>query len=338
MNFDFDFAVFPKPSKPSYSLYNPNLIWIPRTKNNDDGPAEKEFSDIPCLFLPYSEPSDKLIVYFHGNSEDIGDTELLFFPLRSVWKFHILSVEYPSYGQYQKHPPLSEESIYQDAETVYQHITRKFRLKESQIILFGRSLGTAPAIHLASLFKPLALILISPFCSIRAAAGALSFPLLAKLVRERFDNQTKIQLVTCPLMIIHGMKDALVPVGQSHTLINLALSEKKRLVTPPEMTHSEFDLLNDVGIPISRFVGDITDGKSADLGISRVIPPEEHIDWEKFFGAHKTPTLESTITEKTLEDHVTKSPLYQESEPEPEIGSMEPPENFHSSRIDERKQ
>jgi pimeloyl-ACP methyl ester carboxylesterase len=333
-DFDFDFAVFPKPSKPSYSLYNPNLIWLSRPKSdlNEGDPSSP--TDIPCLFLPYSEPSNKLMIYFHGNSEDIGDTELLFFALRPIWRCHVLCVEYPSYGQYKPHPPLSEETIYNDAEMIYQQVLNKFSVKESQIIVFGRSLGTAPAVHLASIFKPAAVVLISPFCSIKAAAGALSFQFLANFVKERFNNQSKIQLVNSPLLIIHGMKDTLVPVQQGQTLIDLALSEKKRLITPPDMTHSEFDLVNDLGIPVSRFLAEISEN-NVDLGKSVMIPAEEIIDWERFFNAHRVPTFPSTVTEKPIEAEVFKSAFV---ETEAEVGSTESPENLRFSWIDEKKQ
>ena len=33
---------------------------------------------VPCLFMPYNQGSSKLMIYFHGNAEDIGlATELL---------------------------------------------------------------------------------------------------------------------------------------------------------------------------------------------------------------------------------------------------------------------
>jgi hypothetical protein len=33
---------------------------------------------IPCMYLPYAQGSSKVMIYFHGNAEDIGlATELL---------------------------------------------------------------------------------------------------------------------------------------------------------------------------------------------------------------------------------------------------------------------
>lgn len=33
---------------------------------------EKEVESIPCLYLPYDDGARKIVIYFHGNAEDIG--------------------------------------------------------------------------------------------------------------------------------------------------------------------------------------------------------------------------------------------------------------------------
>jgi hypothetical protein len=43
-------------------------------------------------------------------------------------------------------------------------------IEEKNIIIFGRSMGTGPATHLASVRKPCSLLLMSAFKSIRAIA------------------------------------------------------------------------------------------------------------------------------------------------------------------------
>lgn len=35
-------------------------------------PLRLEQKHIPCLYIPYYEGSDKILIYFHGNAEDIG--------------------------------------------------------------------------------------------------------------------------------------------------------------------------------------------------------------------------------------------------------------------------
>ena len=73
-------------------------------------------------------------------------------------------------------------------------------------------MGTGPACEIASNFKKVsALILISPYTSLKAATRTLLGSLASLLVRERFDNLTAIEKVRCPTLIIHGQADTLIP-------------------------------------------------------------------------------------------------------------------------------
>lgn len=77
----------------------------------------------------------------------------------------MLAVEYPGYGIYDGAPDAYQ--IEKDATIVYDYLTKVQGIQESQIILFGRSIGTGPASFLASKRNPSALLLMSPFTSIR---------------------------------------------------------------------------------------------------------------------------------------------------------------------------
>lgn len=85
--------LFPSPV-PSYNFetFPGELIWIP----NEKGPN----FFIPCLFLPFPRGSSKLLIYFHGNAEDIGLAYELLDHLRATLMVHVLAVEYPGYGVY----------------------------------------------------------------------------------------------------------------------------------------------------------------------------------------------------------------------------------------------
>lgn len=120
---------------------------------------------IPCLYMPYLGGSSKLMIYFHGNAEDIGlAMELLSF-IKDMMKVHVLAMEYPGYGVYEGEPDANQIGL--DAQNVFDFLTRVQGLKEDQIILFGRSIGSGPASIVASERTPCALLLMSPFMSIR---------------------------------------------------------------------------------------------------------------------------------------------------------------------------
>lgn len=166
----------------------------------------------------------------------------------------MLAVEYPTYGLYSPAPPLEEETIKEDAEIVYSYLRYSIGLAEKQIIVFGRSIGSGPAVHLASKHNPLMLFLFSPFKSIREAAAALTFSLLAKFIKERFRNIDHIDKVKSPVLIIHGKEDKIVPVSHSEELFYKCIAEKKKLVVSQTMSHNQFDISDDLINPLLNFL------------------------------------------------------------------------------------
>lgn len=89
--------IYPAPDPPSYTAdkFPGELLWVPRDKCK---PSVE--NQIPCLYLPYLNGSTKLIIFFHGNAEDIGFSYEMLDHLKTALKINILAVEYPSYGIY----------------------------------------------------------------------------------------------------------------------------------------------------------------------------------------------------------------------------------------------
>jgi hypothetical protein len=160
---------------------------------------------IPCLFLPNEEGGNKLVLYFHGNAEDIGLAFDLLYLFGLKMNMHILAVEYPGYGLYKTSKP-SEEQMKEDAEIIYDYLTQCVGINEQDIILFGRSMGSGPTSYLSSIRNPHCLLLMSPYISIKEAAKSLlgwaSF--LTFIVHEKFRNIDSIKKAKCPVFILHG--------------------------------------------------------------------------------------------------------------------------------------
>ena len=150
---------------------------------------KKLIEHIPCLYLPHEEGGNKLVLYFHGNAEDIGLAFDLLYLFGQRMQMHVLAIEYPGYGLY-KTSKSSEEQIKQDAEMIYDYLVSCVGLSEKDIILFGRSMGSGPTSYLSSIRSPYALLLMSPFTSIKDAAKSLlgwaSF--LSVVVYDKFRN------------------------------------------------------------------------------------------------------------------------------------------------------
>ena len=145
---------------------------------------------IPCLFLKSVEPSEKLVIYFHGNAEDIGRNISFLSIIQRELKCHAMAVEYPGYGVYKGSP--TEEAIQNDADMVLEFVRHQLGFSSGDIILVGRSIGSGPATYLASRVKTIgALGLVSPYTSIKGVVGD-TLGTLGKigkhLIKERFPN------------------------------------------------------------------------------------------------------------------------------------------------------
>jgi esterase/lipase len=123
----------------------------------------------------------------------------------SEMKMHVMAVEYPGYGLYKTSKP-DEEKIKQDADTVYDYLTEVCGIREKDIILFGRSMGSGPSSYLASRKNPGSLLLMSPYMSIKDAAKSLFgwAAFLSFVVYERFRNIDQVAKAQCPVFFLHG--------------------------------------------------------------------------------------------------------------------------------------
>ena len=84
-------------------------------------------------------------------------------------------------------------------------------IREKDIILCGRSIGSGPAAWLAANYNPGALCLMSAFTSVCAAASVSVGKFLSLFVAERFNNLVEVARATCPTLIVHGRLDDIVP-------------------------------------------------------------------------------------------------------------------------------
>lgn len=258
---NFNSMIFPRPNPPYYDEKHPKLIWVPRPEEDKQQASSlgmsfsKTLPNIPCLFIPCKESSDKLMIYFHGNAEDIGVSDTFFTPLTSIFKCHVLVMEYPTYGVY-KNRTLSEDAIRTDACHVYDFVTQKMGIPHQQIIVFGRSMGSGSACILAS-SKPVgALILFSAYKSVKEAAKSLVGGFLATFVKDRFKNIKAIKNITCPVYFIHGKKDNVIPYTHTVALYEASTSAYKKILIPENMTHNDFDIENHLIEPILDLLKD----------------------------------------------------------------------------------
>ena len=158
--------------------------------------VDESIEHIPCLFLPCDadEGGNKVVLYFHGNAEDIGLAFDLLYMFGAEMRMHVLAVEYPGYGLYKGGKP-DEAKMKEDADTIYDYLTTMCGIKESDVILWGRSMGSGPTSYLASRKQCHSLLLMSPYMSIKDATKSLfgwAGSMLSMIVFERFKNKEYI--------------------------------------------------------------------------------------------------------------------------------------------------
>lgn len=183
--------------------------------------------------------TDLTWLWFHGNGGNISgrvDEVALIHQRLGVNQFIF---DYRGYGKSEGRP--TEQGTYRDARAALKYMRERPDVDANRIIYFGRSLGSAIAVELASSQPPLAMILVSPFASVGDMAR-LTIPsflpvglAVHRLVGNRYDSLATIGRVNRPLLILHGDQDGTVPVSQGRKLFEAA--------TPPK----QFQLLEGAG-------------------------------------------------------------------------------------------
>ncbi len=169
------------------------------------------------------------VLFCHGNAGNLylpqarGDRFLALHQAGAeVWAF-----DYRGYGNSPGRP--SEEGLYEDALAVHQ-LARSHHPSGRPFVLFGRSLGGGVATYLASHQEPDALILESTFTSLRDVYVNWAGTRLAAHVSHHFPSQQRLAALSCPLLVIHGTQDWVVPYPLGERLYESSPAPKK-LVT-----------------------------------------------------------------------------------------------------------
>lgn len=178
-----------------------------------------------------------LILYFHGNAGNmyhrIGEAEELFRTGRDV-----LVVSYRGYARSQGSP--SEKGIYIDGRSALRHATHALGYDPASICVYGRSIGTTVAVEVARNKKIDRLILVTPLSSGYEFARARGFGALGLVAGRSFASIDKINDVRCPLLVIHGDRDEVVPYRHGLDLYHRYAGHKK-MVTVKNGGHNDLE-------------------------------------------------------------------------------------------------
>ena len=165
--------------------------------------------------LHFTQNASKgLIVYFHGNAGNLARWGEVVYPFVESG-FEVFIIDYRGYG---KSPgKRTQEKLLSDAELVYSYALQL--ASEDDIILFGRSLGSAFASYLAGKHQPAKLILETPFYSLKDVAdGIMPIYPTSLLLKYNYKNYESLQNCQVPIYIFHGTDDEVVDYSSGQKL------------------------------------------------------------------------------------------------------------------------
>ncbi len=148
-----------------------------------------------------------VVIYFGGNAEEMS-AEAIY---ADHYSGHALAlINYRGYGRSEGRP--GEKALFSDALEIYDTLTRRDDLDPSRILLHGRSLGSGVAVYLAAQRPVHAVILTTPFDSVRALAKE-AFPWLPVrlILRHPFDSLSRAPQLHAPLLCLVAEHDEVIP-------------------------------------------------------------------------------------------------------------------------------
>jgi hypothetical protein len=214
-----------------------NLIYQRSTQQLD--PATVGLTGVEVVTVPTPDgerlvawwsppkPGRPTVLYLHGNAGTIADRPERF----AFYQAHglgVLFLDYRGYGGSTGYP--SETGLIADAIAAHDWLLAK-GVAPGQLGVVGESLGSGPAVALASSRPVAALVLEAPLSSMVETA-AVHYPWLPVplLLNDRWDSVERIGGLKAPLLVIHGTADHIVPYRLGRKLFDAA-PEPKRMIT-----------------------------------------------------------------------------------------------------------
>lgn len=246
---NFMFQPQPASYHPRSDFIERYIQWVP----DEEQPGRR----FPLLVVPYSNLSNggerganRIVMYFHGNAEDLGDILDRMKKLSKWTEAHVCAVEYPGYGALSGAP--SESSIERVARQAISYVCRENPVTHENIVIYGRSIGAAVAVKMVGKYgaqtKFGGLVLQSPFLSIKeyTEVGGLTGFIVSSINTlaggsRQFESSKHIRDVRVRTLVIHGKRDDVIPCDHGVELYELCGSKDKVLYLDEFGDHDCFD-------------------------------------------------------------------------------------------------
>ena len=211
------------------------MLFLPQKLNKDydfefDFPYEElwlseENLTIHGIFFPTPDSSKGLILYFHGNADNLQRWGQYTVDFTSLG-YDVMAIDYPGYGKSPGAP--SEEGLYQSAELAYEWALESYAKED--VIFYGRSMGSGPASYLSSRYPARMLILETPFHSVPDVLRERNSFVIWWNNAYQFPNDKHLQLSDNLTYIFQGTADRIVPYSSAVKLKPFLQSEDQFIV------------------------------------------------------------------------------------------------------------
>lgn len=164
---------------------------------------------LAAIYLP--NPAAKhTLWFFHGNAEDLGNCEPFLREMHARG-FAVFAYDYPGYGVSGGKP--SEKAIYAANAAAARYLQDALRVPLSRVVLYGRSVGGGAATDLAAREPVAGLVIQSTFLSVYRVMTRWRL-----LPFDRFENLRKMPRIKCPVLVMHGRADEIIPFAHGERL------------------------------------------------------------------------------------------------------------------------
>jgi uncharacterized protein len=181
-----------------------------------------------------THPCKGVVLYFHGNRKNI-DWYAAYAQQFTRNQYEVWMIDYPGFGK--STGKLTEQRLYDYAIQLYK--LARTRYVPSQIVLYGKSMGTGIAAQLASIRDCQALILETPYYSIPDLLRQYLFMYpLSRMIHYRLPTYQYLPKVTAPITVFHGTRDGVIPYRHASKL-KAFLKKDDQFYTLVNGTHND---------------------------------------------------------------------------------------------------
>jgi uncharacterized protein len=242
-------------------LYQRNLLYHPAENNYLEDKINFNYEEVwietekdiklKSWFIKKDLKKNKTLIFFHGNAGNLFNRVHKLNELNKL-DVNILVISWRGFSGNSGKP--TEKNLYSDSKQSVKWLN-DLGVSNDKIILYGESLGTGVAVELGQSNTFNSIILESPFTSI-AKAAKIYYPYLPinLLLKDRYDSIDKIDKITKPVLIMHGMKDNIVPYEMGSELFQKANQPKESYFTKDDDHMMNFNekLLDTIRVFINK--------------------------------------------------------------------------------------